>query len=604
MPTSDPEPSAPVDTERSSATPMDAERTAVRGLSMRTCLLAIGIVLAQLVLMLHAAWRVGPTYDEHYYATAGLAYWRDGQLSFNREHPPLGKYLIGLPLALQSDLVWDEHGIERVSPPVRFFFQDNAETLDRNLFLARLPAVAATALLSLALFALIARRLGSGPGLIALGGFAFNPNVLAQGSVAALDGLLMVAFFAAVWAFVRCLERPGPSRALIGGFAFGLAVLVKFTSLVLIPAFVVLAALNAWKRRSWGPLGWTAALFLVGLSTFAAAYDFEAISANEARSDPLLATGPGDRDAVSEIFTQPILAEPIRFLFGDERPVPLLTALKGLDYQLDATGLGHKSVYRGRPLSARDFRSGNPHPEYYLVVLAIKNALPWVLLVLVGAWAFVRERRWSVQARTACVLVPLAVLLLFSTGKALMGARYVLPVFPFFGLWTAAAARRWPRCAMVLVGLSIVSALRVHPQYLMYYSSMVGSQGPGISVVSDDWGQGVRAVGAFYERNAKAIEDAGGLWYQPYTVGDPRAFGLGRLRALPELSAEDPPELGQVSGIVAVHALSYWRDVYEANRDQRKYAWLDDYEPFVTIDRSVYVYDTRSGSPGSDPGWR
>ena len=50
--------------------------------------------------------------------------------------------------------------------------------------------------------------------------------------------------------------------------------------------------------------------------------------------------------------------------------------------------------------------------------------------------------------------------------------------------------------------------------------------------------------------------------------------------------------------------ISKGRDVYEADRDVRKYAWLDEYEPFTTIDRSVYVYDTRAGSPGSDPGWR
>jgi len=563
----------------------------------------LAIALVQLVLSLHTAWRVGPTYDEHYYATAGVAYWREGRLSFNREHPPLGKWLIGLPLALRSDLVWDEHAVDRVSPPVRFFFQDNAAELDRNLFLVRLPAVLVTVLLGLVLYGTVAGRLGAGAGLVAQTSFAFNPNVLAQGSLAALDGFLMVAFCLAVLAFVRLLEAPGPGRALTAGIAFGAAVLVKYTSLVLIPAFAVLALVVAARRRSWEPPAWTLAVFLAGLSTFAAGYRFETRSVNEALGDPYLATAASTDDAVGRVFTQDVLAGPIRALFGERRPVPLLTALKGLDYQLEATGLGHRSVYRGQPLAAADFKDGNPHPEYYLVVLAIKNALPWLVLVALGAVVLARERRFSVTARWAYLFVPLAVLLLFSTGKALMGARYVLPIFPFLALWAGAAAGRFPRTASLLVAVSAVLALRVHPHYLMYYSLVVGDAGPAISVISDDWGQGVRAMGDFHARHADAIEAAGGLYYEPYTVGDPRAFGLGPARPVPDPQPGGTDE-PVVHGIVAVHALAYWRDVRKTTLHERKYAWLDAYEPFTVVDRSVYVYDTRVGPPGNDPGWR
>lgn len=556
---------------------------------------ALGLVLVQLALLLHAAWRVGPTFDEHYYATAGLSYWRDGRLSFNREHPPLGKYLIGLPLALSSDVDWDEHSLDRVSPPIRFFFQAEADDLDRNLFRARLPSIALVVLASLLVYRLGEARLGPLPGLVGLTAFAFNPNVLAQGPSAALDGILMVAFFVSVWTFVRLFERPGAARALVAAIAFGAAALVKFTSLLLVPAFVLLAAFSAVRRRSLAPLLWTGAVFLGGFGVFSAGYGFEAISLNEACADKDYATGAEGDDPVEQVFTQPILRRLVGTLFGDERPVPLLSALKGLDYQLNASRSGHPSVYRGRPVSAGDLAQGNPHPEYYAVVLAIKNPLPWLVLVGVGVFALVRNRRLSVPVRLAFVGVPLVVLLVFSGGKALMGARYVLPIFPFCALWGAGAAVRWPRLAGGLAGLGAILALRVHPHSLMYYSLLVGDRGPSISVVSDDWGQGVRTVGAFYQRNRDAIELAGGLHYEPYTAGDPRAFGLDALLPVPERG---------VRGIVCVHALSYWRDVRAGTRHDRKYAWLDDHEPFLVVDRSVYVFDTRSGAPGSDPGWR
>src|SRR5262245_58069512 len=62
------------------------------------------VVLAQLALLVHAAWRVGPTYDEHYYVASGYAYWRTGDFALNREHPPLLKLLAGAPLALFRDV--------------------------------------------------------------------------------------------------------------------------------------------------------------------------------------------------------------------------------------------------------------------------------------------------------------------------------------------------------------------------------------------------------------------------------------------------------------------------------------------------------------------
>jgi 4-amino-4-deoxy-L-arabinose transferase-like glycosyltransferase len=226
------------------------------------------LLLLQLGLLLHAAWRVGPTIDEHQYVAAGYAYLETGDFARNREHPPLMKLLSALPVWVAGDVWFPAHWRDLVNFPVAFFYQQNLEQLDRNLFLARLLPSLLTVLGTAGVF-LVGRRLfGAAGGLTALLLFGFDPNVLAHGSLAALDGGVAVLVFGAVAAFVALLERPSAGRALAAGVLFGLANLAKFTGLLLLPLELILALVACLRARSARPLGWTALVFLSGLGVF------------------------------------------------------------------------------------------------------------------------------------------------------------------------------------------------------------------------------------------------------------------------------------------------------------------------------------------------
>ncbi|HVS18221.1 MAG TPA: glycosyltransferase family 39 protein, partial [Planctomycetota bacterium] len=217
------------------------------------------MLVLQLALLLHAAWRVGPTADEHHYLAAGYSYLEEWDFARNREHPPLIKLLIALPLWLAGDARFDPHWRDLVDYPVTFFYQVNRTDLDRNLFLARLGPCLLTVLGSAGVFLVARRLLGSMGGLAALLLFAFDPNVIAHGSLATLDNGVSVLFFLAVAGLVALLEAPSPRRAVIAGVLFGLANLAKFTALLLVPIGVGLALWMALRRRSLAPRGWTAA---------------------------------------------------------------------------------------------------------------------------------------------------------------------------------------------------------------------------------------------------------------------------------------------------------------------------------------------------------
>ena len=85
----------------------------------KRCHRVAALILALFLgLLLHSAWRVGPTYDEHYYIASGHAYWEDGDFALNREHPPLLKLIMAAPLRLYDDVVISERWADQISSPV------------------------------------------------------------------------------------------------------------------------------------------------------------------------------------------------------------------------------------------------------------------------------------------------------------------------------------------------------------------------------------------------------------------------------------------------------------------------------------------------------
>lgn len=674
----------------------------------RTGRLAVALLVLQLALLLHAAWRVGPTVDEHHYLAAGYAYLEDGDFARNREHPPLIKLLIALPLWLAGDAQFDPHWRDLVDYPVTFFYQVNRALLDRNLFLARLGPCLLTVLGSAGVFLVARRLLGPVGGLAALLAFAFDPNVIAHGSLATLDNGVSVLMFLAVAGSVALLEAPSSKRAVVAGVLFGAANLAKFTALLLVPIGVGLALVAALQRRSLAPLGWTAAAMLAGLGVFAAGYGFEARSLNSAWAEPPyvqvvwagpgptpqelaqsarvagvsegraqsiaqadsslaavrrlgegLAQGGAEADAVlaafeglhgapsdlrklavasvlearerldraravallerladarqpdldawqawfeaarSEswdrtVFTQPWIERLVRGTFGDEVPVPLFSAWKGLDYQLQHGQRGHGTYYRGRIIEPGEFKHGNPYPLYYLDVLAVKHPLTWLVLVLGGLYGWTRAGRHRTLLRSAAALgVPLVLMAIFMRSHMLMGVRYVLPVLPFLAVLAGALALPWPRAALALAFVTALSGNWIHPHQLMYYGALGGGaeRGASVTVLGDDWGQGVRALGEWYQRHRPSIQEAGGLYLESHHASDPATFGL----------VGTHPIAGRPAGIVAVSKLAFYRERDPADWNARRYAWLEAYEPFATIDRTILIFDTRGGPPGGDP---
>jgi hypothetical protein len=681
------------------------------------------LLVALLALLVHGAWKVGPTYDEHFYIAAGHSYLENGDFSLNREHPPLLKYLAGAPLRYLISVPPTEHAPDLLNYPLEFFYQKHRAQQERYLFLSRLPFCLLTALCAWAVFRTSRRLFGPRAAFAGLLLFAANPNVLAHGRLAALDAGAATFLFLCLVSYVGLLERANAWRALAAGVCFGLALLAKFSNLVAIPALAVLTVYQCLRRLSLAPLWHFLRVSLVGFAVFAAGYGFEAKSINEAWADPRYATeiepaprspaelaaaleqrlpvdargraqpvaaaataalaleewrsllsagepqGLADRAArallclapdgeqgiepapeelrkrafelVLEanpenvpyatklellprladrtllyengsdlpadergleawadwydthrvenwdrvLFQDPRLERFVRRVFGDARPIPLFSALKGIDYQLAHGSEGHASYYRGKVLvPGSSFADGNPYPWYYADVLWVKNPVGFVAAAGLGlVLALLVLRRWTLLHVLGYVGLPAAMFYLFMSSNALMGVRYLMPLFPFLAVLAARVELVLPRLGILLGVAALGESIWIQPHQLMYYNALAGGPtgGPAITVVGDDWGQDARSLGTYFKEHRAAIEAAGGLYYDQYLKADLEAFGLE--------SAQ--PVRPNVQGIVAVHANSYYRQ-------PQRYAWLADYQPYRRLGWSVWLYDTRLGPPG------
>ncbi len=236
--------------------------------------------------------------------------------------------------------------------------------------------------------------------------------------------------------------------------------LTKYTALLLLPIFAVLAALLLWRGRERIPPAALVGVLAVALGT--AVF--------------VVGLGYGSR------FRPDLFAKGVLEIYPDR-------AENYLYYLL------------GRVAK-------EPFWYHAIVSLVLKtpvSALALMALAAFQAYRLSREARGVV--RLGFLLVPPAVVLLASCFDITNpGVRRVLPAIPFLLLFAAHAARgtatRWLVAA--LLGVSLVDAIRTYPHHLSYVNAAAGGIDAGPYLFDDsniDWGQDLPALAAWQKEN-------------------------------------------------------------------------------------------------------
>lgn len=202
-------------------------------------LIAAGLLGLMFVLMVSNALLKSPTMDEQNHIARGYAYLRTGDLRLNLDHPPLINCLSAAPLLLLPDLklptdspAWES--AHTITFATQFLWHIN-QNADQTLLMARLPIMVLALLLGCFVFKWAKELHGPLAGLLALGLYVFDPNILAHGRLTTTDLGVTCFFFIAVYSFWHWLCQPTWLRLTAAGFTLGLALVSKYPALILVP---------------------------------------------------------------------------------------------------------------------------------------------------------------------------------------------------------------------------------------------------------------------------------------------------------------------------------------------------------------------------------
>jgi hypothetical protein len=530
-----------------------------------------------------AARHTSITLDAPLHITSGYACLVTGDYRLVEEHPPLLKMLQAAPLLLADPPLpdprtvpgWADGNLIEVAQHVVVPYRP----IRPLVHAARVP----TMLVGVLLGALVARwatdTSGAIGGILALGLYAFDPNVLAHSAVAATDLGAAAAIFAAAYTFWRWLRPvPGPQwRRMVGAaVVLGLGLAVKSTVLLVLPVFGLLILVARPRGKALGPyLTQAAAAGLIAFAALWAVYRFE------------IGTVPG-----------------LPF------PVPAASHLLPLLKLRTHMAEGHAAFLLGETYHHGVW-------PYFPIAFVLKTPpLTLILLAIsvvhgVRAVAGRRADLLGIRARLALTLLPVLYFAVSLTSGINIGYRHLLPILPFLFVGNVELPARLPHLwrrptlgrvipAAAVTGLAVLAyaavTLNLFPWHLAYFNVLAGGPDGGYRYLVDsnlDWGQTWIALDRYLDD--RGVEAFG---LSQYTINDPHAYGLDYTPLPPWPDA--PPVLPQrFAPPPGVYAISTTQLQGVVVADPEMFDYFRNLTPTARVGHAMFVYDVAPHPPAS-----
>jgi 4-amino-4-deoxy-L-arabinose transferase-like glycosyltransferase len=358
--------------------------------------------------------------------------------------------------------------------------------------LARHATVWASAVLALVVFAWACELYGYAAGLLALGLYVLEPNLLAHGQLVTTDLYAALFLTLALYTYWRFLARPGRGRLVVSALALGLAQVAKYTAAYLHPLYLLLGFIWWWRQPDRARLGKSclaaaAVHVAASLLVINAAFLFNHTGLSWGGYAFKSSFFRGVQHATAFLGWAPV---PL--------PYPYLQGLDLVKYG-DESGTGFGSIYL-----LGELRHNQGFPAYYLVAFLFKTPLALQALLAWAAvrWWRTRERR-SFWRDELVLLVPVAFFTVYFDFffKAQIGLRYFLVAYPLLIVFAGSLAADWPglgrRARLAGAGLVVwmaASNLYYFGHYLTYFNELIGPRTNAYKVLADsnlDWGQNI-----------------------------------------------------------------------------------------------------------------
>lgn len=578
--------------------------------------LIIGI---SLILAVSSVWNDSVIVDEVPHIGSGYSYLTQGDYRLNPEHPPLAKDLAAIPLLFQkidkvslfSQKFWttDVNGQWNFGRFLLFRASPDPILSTRS---AKLPVLIFFVLSACLIFHWCRKKYGDGPAFLSLILFLFSPTVIAHArfvttDIAALFGVLFASYF-----FLNYLERPSKKRFWLASVFFGIALLTKFSTILLAPFFVLLAIF-------WGLVSETAELkskiihifrrtsktVLVMLAGFIIVvwpvYALHTVNYPSERQHD-------DTQFLLTSFTNRTFADPV--VWASDKPLirPAAQYALGLLMVAQRSEGGNQIYFRGNVVN----QGG---PLYFPIVYFIKEPLAWwglVVMAIIGLLPGILNLKFPFFKRywlekhfvEIAMLLWLAIYWTTSIRSTLnIGVRHLLPTFPFAIMLVAGQIKNiyqrlgiknqkvFVLAATLLTAWFVQQNLSVYPFYLTYFNESVGGPTKGYKIVADsnlDWGQDIKRLADFvFKNNIRKIDlDYFGWADQDWYLKNKLTWVSSRTYQ----GLEDFKLRNTSDGWIAVSATFLMNSQGGGNGD---YNWLREGTPTAVIGNSIFVYHLR-----------
>ena len=506
-----------------------------------------------------------PTFDEEFHVARAYAYVRTGDLRMQQNHPPLVSVIAGLPLLLMPELTPPQQ-ISHWDDAFLFYFADNmfwrlGHDVDKMLFLARFPIILLGTLLGAFVYRWAREAYGPRAGLLAMGLYAFAPNLLAHTRLVTTDLAVTACSFIALYAFWRASRQPTGWRLILAGLALGLALSAKLSALLLIPVLALLALLNL--RQFPTPLRhcslFIGSLFIAGVVVWTF-YRFE-----------------------------------VRPWPGTAFPLPATTYLLNVRTLIGHAERGHGAFLMGQV-------SMHGWWYYFPVTFLLKTPLLTLLLLGVATWDTIRRNLWRKEA--PLVLFPAAYFCFALTSSLDIGYRYLLPIDPFLIAYAAKGAGltwlrpAWFRRYVLPAWLVLYAATMVwlHPHYLAYFNLVAGGPGGGYRYLVDsnlDWGQDLKRLKVYLDK-----QGVGQVWLGYFGTADPAYYGIQYRSLFAPGSSDVSEDFSPINPAPGWYAISATALQGTFSPEPDIFDWLRRHKPAAKIGYSILVYRVE---PDPDP---
>jgi len=505
------------------------------------------LLFVHAAIVLNAANRLSPVWDEIVYPAAGATYWHTGQLWLNTEHGPLAKLISAAPLLAfepelpMADPSWPARDDYRFGYQFIFHNAIPARTL---IFWSRMPSVLFSLLTALLLFLWMRSIWGDAGGIISLLCYMSTPIFLSRASLALLEMPMYFFILLSLVLHDRWMRQGKILPLLVSGASLGLALLCKLAALSLVPTYFILEIFG-------NPVPGTSFLQRVkALATWSLA-------------------------AALTIFLAYVP-------WAGSWP-----ALKHVVWNLSSFDAQVPFYFHGR------------------LILHAPAVLSWISLILkaplslgvLGVWGLWIWRTKGNQPATLLHLEVFAAVTLLTI--SLRPAVSTVQLSPFYlalagcagalGYYFSSQPRSWQVGLITgLLLLAFFGTFRVHPNYLAYFNFSAGGSEQGYRWLADsdqDWGQSLPSLASYLQAHGNPA-----LLLAYSGAADPRAYGI-RYQDLASPALVSREYTGErIDPKSSAIYLAVGTKVLQS--EPQRFGWLLNHlQPKTMVDSCFLVYD-------------